>query len=124
VLPDRDVAHLVDKRLNYDLIEDGGMLCVLLPDYPLPEGYEPRATTLLLRLPPGYPDAAPDMYWCDPPVRLAAGGVLPAADSFESYLGRSWQRFSRHLQSGAWRAGSDGLASYLSLIRADMERNA
>jgi hypothetical protein len=40
----------------------------------------------------------------------------------ETYLGRTWQRFSRHLEAGAWRAGTDSLKSFLSLIISELER--
>ena len=41
----------------------------------------------------------------------------------EHYLGRSWQRWSRHLLPGQWRSGVDGVESYLVLIRQDLTRS-
>jgi hypothetical protein len=124
MLPEPDRRHLDSKGQSYEVTLESGMICLILPNYPLPDGYEPRDVTLLLRLPAGYPDAAPDMYWCDPPVRLSRTGAFPqAAESMENHLGRTWQRFSRHLGPGAWRPG-DGLDTYLTLIRHDLERSA
>jgi hypothetical protein len=96
------------------------MTCVIVHSWRLPTGYTPDSTDLLLRLAPGFPDVAPDMYWCDPPVRLANGAFPVAADLMESHLGRTWQRFSRHLSPGQWISGRDDLASYLALIRRDL----
>ena len=58
-----------------------------------------------------------------PPVRLANGTALPATNAVGRYLGREWQRWSRHFQNGQWQSGVDGLGSYLALIRQDLERS-
>jgi Prokaryotic E2 family E len=124
MLPARDLAYLQDCGQRYDVLLDGGFACLILREYRLPEGYAPTTTDVLVRLPPGFPDAAPDMWWCSPPVRLTATGAYPiAGDAMESMLGRTWQRFSRHLPSGVWRPGRDSLATYLTLMRADLERS-
>jgi hypothetical protein len=112
-----DQEHLDELGLAYEVTEEGGLICVVIKGWPLPPGYLPGEADLLLRLPVGFPDAQPDMYWCDPPVRVEASGAYPpAADQMESYLGRTWQRFSRHLPGGAWQPGRDDLGSYLALI--------
>jgi Prokaryotic E2 family E len=113
-----DKEYLDELGLPYEVTLDQGLICVVISNWPLPVGYEPSEVDLLLRLPVGFPDTQPDMYWCNPPVRVAASGSYPpAADQMESYMGRTWQRFSRHLQAGAWQAGRDDLSSYLALIR-------
>lgn len=38
-----------------------------------------------------------------------------ATELTETYLGRSWQRWSRHIGNG-WRPGIDDLRSYLAYI--------
>ena len=72
--------------------------------------------TLLLRLPPGFPDATPDMFWVDPPLHTAEGATIPGTESIEQHAGRSWQRWSRHIQ-GQWRPGIDNLATYMFYVR-------
>lgn len=119
-----DEAHLRDEGLKFEEAEEGGFLCVVIRDYPLPAGYQIPVTDLLLRLPPGFPDAAPDMWWCDPVVRLADGRMPPAAESMEQYVGRTWQRFSRHFAGGQWSPTANGLAMFLAVIRRDFERGA
>lgn len=120
-----DTEFLEELDLDYELTQEGGMVCVVIKGWSTPPGYEPQEVDLLLRLPPTFPDTQPDMYWCDPEVRVAATGALPqAADLFEEYLGRRWQRFSRHLNPGAWQPGRDSLASYLALITQALAREA
>jgi hypothetical protein len=63
------------------------------------------------------------MWWFDPPVRRADGQQIPATDAIEHHLGRSWQRWSRHLATGQWRSGVDGLESFLALVRRELERS-
>ena len=105
------------------LTPEGGYLCLVVPGFRLPPGYQVAASDLLIRLPPGFPDAQPDMWWFDPALRLAATGALPQATELtESYLGRNWQRWSRHFTSGQWRPGRSGVESFITLIRRDLEK--
>lgn len=122
-LPKDDTEYLNERGIRYELVNDSGMTCLILSGWPLPPGYDHEAADLLLRLNPGYPDVNPDMWWFDPPVRLADGAGLPATDVVEQYLGRSWQRWSRHFTNGQWQSGIDGLESFLALIRRDLEKS-
>lgn len=123
-LPETDTAYLADRAIDHEVIVDGGMTCVILRAWPLPAGFNRESADLLLRLSPGYPDVNPDMWWFEPAVALADGRALPATEVTEQHFGRSWQRWSRHLNGGQWRSGVDGLESYLALIRQDLERSA
>lgn len=120
-----DEEYLERTGLEYEVAPEAGLISLVIRAWPLPEGYEPREVDLLIRLPAGFPDVQPDMYWCDPPVRLTRTGVYPqAADQFEQHVGRNWQRFSRHLPPGAWHPGRDSLESYITLIRGELARTA
>jgi Prokaryotic E2 family E len=123
MLLETDKEHLDELGLEYEVSSEGGLICVVIKEWPLPAGYDPARVDLLLRLPVGFPDAQPDMYWCDPPVRVTATGASPPATEVrETYLGRTWQRFSRHLPAGAWQSGRDNLSSYLALIRQGLAK--
>src|SRR5665647_3820930 len=73
---------------------EGGMICVVLPGWNLPAGYTVGSSDLLLRLNPAYPDVCPDMWWFSAAVVRADATPIPATESQETYLGRSWQRWS------------------------------
>jgi E2/UBC family protein E len=125
MLAEADEQYLRSKGLDFEVTVEGGMTCVVIKGYPLPEGYDRSSTDLLIRLPAGFPDAQPDMFWCDPPIRLSSNGGMPqAADAIENHVGRAWQRFSRHLPGGAWRPGTDDLASWLSMVGGELARTA
>ncbi|HEU5001549.1 MAG TPA: E2/UBC family protein [Actinomycetota bacterium] len=118
-LPEYDLQYLTERTIPHELVTDAGMVCVVLPDWKLPAGLSVTDTTVLLRLPGGYPDVAPDMWWCWPAVKRADGGVIRGTELTETHLGRSWQRWSRHFAAGQWKSGIDGLESYLALMTAE-----
>ena len=122
-LPQLDLEFLQSLDTDHEIVSESGMTCVVLRGWELPEGFGVEAVDLLIRLSPGYPDVPPDMWWFDPPVRLTNGGKLPIAEAYEAYLGRTWQRWSRHLRSDQWRSGVDGLETYVTLIRQELRRS-
>lgn len=99
----------------------GGWSLLVLSEYELPRGYQPDRVRLLLKLPPTFPDAAPDMFWVYPAVRAPNGG-LPRAASTEHLLGEEWQRFSWHLSQGAWKPGVSTLRDFLRCVAARFQR--
>jgi hypothetical protein len=120
VLPDYDQAFLTERHPGWSQGVEAGMLCVVLPNFPLPAGLTLASADLLLRLSPGYPDIAPDMWWFEPFVCRTDGGEIVQTNSHEVYLGRTWQRWSRHLSPDQWRPGVDSLESYLSLVNSQL----
>jgi hypothetical protein len=122
-LPKADADYLTGRGIVHEIVTEGGMTCVVLRAWRLPAGFDRESSHLLIRLNPGYPDVHPDMWWFDPPVRLANGQSVPATEVTETHLGRTWQRWSRHFTNGQWKSGVDGLESYLALIRRDLERS-
>jgi len=124
MLPSDDTAFLSDRKITHTLHQEGGMTCVVLLLWPVPPGYNQTETDLLLRLAAGYPDVPPDMWWCAPPLILADGTRPQATEVTEPYLGRTWQRWSRHFQANQWQSHVDGLESYLARVRGEVVRSA
>ncbi|MBI2220396.1 MAG: hypothetical protein HYU53_04250 [Acidobacteria bacterium] len=121
-LPAEDRAYLEGRGQTYEVVPEANMICVVLPGFPLPPGYDRRESDLLLRLSPGYPDVPPDMWWFGPAVNLTNGQPIPATNCVEQHLGRSWQRWSRHFNGGQWKSGVDSLESFVALIRQELRR--
>lgn len=116
-----DHEMLAGRGLAYTAEVENGWTNLIISGYEVPTGFTPERTDLLVRLPPGFPDAAPDMFWADPEIRISATGqYAPASEHREQYAGRTWQRFSRHLPPGAWRPGIDSLESWLAVIRQQL----
>jgi hypothetical protein len=123
LLPE-DAQYLADRGINYQVHEEGGMTCLLLPAWPLPTGLSAAHVDVLLRLAQGYPDIPPDMWWVDPAVRRADGGEIPATQVTEHHLGRTWQRWSRHFNGGQWQPGIDRISGFLALMDGEYRRAA
>ena len=118
-----DAAYLEDRGLQYAVTEESGMTCVVFPKFRLPPGLDHDSADLLIRLPAGYPDLPPDMWWLDPAIRTRDGAAIVATESIETHLGRTWQRWSRHFQPGQWQSGVDGLESYMALINRELAKS-
>ncbi len=105
LLPERDRRYLDDNGYVYDVIQDNGSTGVVLRNFTLPPGkfLQAVADTLIL-LPLGYPDACPDMFFMFPTVTPRCyGRHARATHGTLNFAGRSWQQWSRHSGTGAWR---------------------
>lgn len=109
-----ETSQMQEGGLAVELLEAEGWFNVVFTGYPLPRGYSKRATTLLVKVPPSYPNGRPDMFWVDEDVLLETGAVPRSADSIETALGRRWRRFSWHPQN--WNPGVDSLRTYLEFV--------
>lgn len=120
-IPERDAAFLRERGFDWETVPDpAGSSCVVVRGFPV-DGFSPERTDLMVRIPPQYPMTPLDMWYCDPPIRIAATGQFaPASEVMEAHVGRTWQRFSRHL-NGGWRPGIDGLRSYFTLIQRELQ---
>lgn len=103
------------------LAQPDGWTFVIVSDYQLPKGYTPGSVRLLVKLAPTFPDAAPDMFWVSPSIVTATGGI-PQGVSMETILGAAWQRFSWHLNPGAWRPGVSTLRDFMRCVRSRFEK--
>ncbi len=124
MLPNEDRAFLSRAFPGFSDQAENQMWCVVLPGFRLPEGLTDPTSDLLLRLAPGYPDIPPDMWWFSPAVCRIDGRCIVQTEVHERYLGRIWQRWSRHLPPGAWRPGIDGIEGYLALVRSELRAAA
>ena len=124
MLPVEDRNYLAAQFPSFREVVENGVICVVLPDFPLPAGLTRDRADLLLRLHPGYPDIPPDMWWFDPAVVRLDGRVISQTQVHENHLGRTWQRWSRHLYAGQWRPGVDSLKSYLTLVERELHSAA
>ncbi len=123
-LPAADAAYLQRKGIAYDEVEQGAQKAIVLQSYGLPAArFDAGQANILILLPTGYPDVAPDMFYLLPWVRLVVGNRYPkAADVSFSFRGQNWQRWSRH--NPEWRSNVDGIWTMLKRIDAALEAAA
>ena len=106
----------MDHGYQFDVVQEGRETGIILKSLELPEGkFNVEAADILVLLPAGYPDCAPDMFYASPHLRLANGQVPKACTVQHTFAGRVWQRWSRH--NNAWRPGIDGLRTMVARIK-------
>ncbi len=120
MLPAEDRRYLEGRFAGYQEAVERGTICIVVREFELPAGLTRNRADLLLRLAPGYPDVPPDMWWFDPAVRRPDGRLISQTQVSETHLGRSWQRWSRHLRPDQWRPGVDSLRSYCALVQKEL----
>jgi len=121
VLPIKCRRYLTERGTPFEEIEEGGQRGVIFRAFPLPaDRFDVPSADILLLLPPGYPDSAPDMFYALPWLRLTPSNQYPrAADQPVTFQGVAWQRWSRH--NHAWRPGLDGIWTMLKRVEEALE---
>lgn len=120
-----DAQYLELKGYEYSANqESNGSILVVIHDFPLSEAYTPTSCDLLIKLPPAYPNANPDMFWTWPDVKLRSGAWPRSSEVHEVLNGRPWQRWSRHLTASAWRPGRDCVRTFLAVVRRELLKGA
>lgn len=113
-LPDR--TFLESKYPSHMVFSEGGHVCVVIEAFALPDGLVPGVSDLLVRLPSGYPDRRPDMFWFSDAVTRKDGVTLKAVGSTMIVQGRIWHRWSRHMRAEEW-AVTSGLRAYVGYVQ-------
>jgi hypothetical protein len=122
-LPEHDRAFLERKEIHFEEVKEGDARGVVLRGVPIPAGLFKKehdqlvpcdCADVLVQVPTGYNDAKLDSFYVAPPLYLSTGNA-PQNTSITTLFGEECQFWSRH-QDG-WRAGIDGLDTYLPLIR-------
>lgn len=116
ILPSPDREYLEKKNFAFKEIEEAGQKGIILEDWILPSGkFDAEKVDVLVLLPQGYADIGPDMFFLFPWVKLIQIQKYPrAADQGMTFLGKNWQRWSRH--NSEWRSGIDGIWTMIKRI--------
>jgi hypothetical protein len=111
----RDVDTLRQEGQEVEVVEDGTRFYVILKRFRLLDTkYVPQVTDLMVIADYQYPASKLDMYWTDPQVRLATGGLPLSADQFETHAARQWQRWSWHYP--VWDPSRHNLRTHLEVF--------
>lgn len=111
----KDAQFLDASGFRWHTVNDGKRW-LIVDNYPLPAGYNATTCRVAVLMPPDYPSAQLDMFYCDP-VLKANGALPPNTDVNETVNGVSFQRWSRH-RSGenVWSPTSDNVSTHFALI--------
>lgn len=122
VLPAEDMEWLETTGKPFELVAEGGVLRVLIQDWPVPPGYNVASVSANVRIEPGYPDSQIDMVYFFPALALLSGRPIGAL-ALDQFDGKTWQRWSRHrTPANPWRPGTDSLSTHFALIQDWLER--
>lgn len=93
---------------------------VMVPDFPLPEGYNRKATKLMFLIHAAYPHAGPDCFYVETGLRLKDGN-MPSNynEHMDVPVGGSWGYFSWHPET--WQPadeirGGDNLSTFIKAV--------
>ena len=123
-LPIKCRDYIEGRGLVVDEVEENGQKGVVLRQFSLPAGrFDESNADILIMLPSAYPDVAPDMFYAVPWLRLVESKNYPrAADCPFSFVGKTWQRWSRH--NNTWRPGVDGIWTMIKRVEAALAEAA
>lgn len=118
-----DEAGLTARQLRWETVIDGHRRWLVLSDLELPAGYQTATATVAVEVPPSYPTAELDMFFCRPHLARQDGVTIPQTQVNETIEGQVFQRWSRHRGGAApWRVGTDNVITHLALIEAALLR--
>lgn len=121
-LPEEDDECLAGQGLKWEAMLEGGTRWLLIPDYHVPEGYNHRAVSLALRIPPSYPDDQIDMVYFSPALALTSGRAIRQLTPL-ALDGREYQQWSRHrTAANPWRPGLDNVCTHLLQVNSWLQR--
>src|SRR5579859_5412412 len=101
---------LVEKKFGKITIGDN-LEWVIVEEYPVPPGWTKTSTGLMVLIPSGYPMTPPDNFYADNDLKLVGDAQLTNADYNVPQIGRSWLRFSYHIEAG-WNPHADLLQGH------------
>jgi hypothetical protein len=133
-LPEEDLDYLASKALPHRLLEETlpngeKRRGIEFSEFQLPPNLYVRRdgelvagakVSLMVMIPKGYQETKLDSWYVSPNVYLANGCPADRANGEADLFGRRWQFWSRHLVDHEWRAGIDGLETYLQYIKVGL----
>lgn len=117
-----DMEWLGCQGRPFELVNQNGVLRVVLYGITVPKGYNVDAVDINVRIESGYPDTQIDMAYFFPALARTDGKGI-GATSPDTFDGKTWQRWSRHrTPANSWRPGVDNLSTHFGLIQDWLER--
>lgn len=116
---EKDETHLEERGLYWETFMDAGRRWLLLRNFVLPDGYNAQVVDIAIEVPPTYPRSEIDMFHCYPHLALKSGHEIPQTSVRTSIGGRSFQRWSRHLNGQTrWNPATDSVMTHIAVVEA------
>ncbi len=122
-LMEKDSVYLNNLGVQWDTLVDSGRRWLVIRDYILPSGFNHAVVDVAIDIPTSYPYAELDMFYCDPPLRLASGELIAQTMTKVLIDGKSFQRWSRHLNGATrWNPLTDSVITQMAVIEESLFR--
>ena len=95
-----------------------GQRVLVVPDVPLPVGWNKESVTIRLLVPVGFPHVKPDCFYADADLRLRNGSE-PANGNVQAVFGAQYRWFSWHLTG--WDPTTGTLDQYVRFCQARLK---
>lgn len=115
-----ETAYLNANYSSWGFLSADGLCGVVIHNFPVPPGYTPESSDMMVVIPQGYPAAALDMFYFCPELAKTNGGSIGAL-AMEQYFGRAWQRWSRHYQ---WIPGQDDIVRHIEFVKNTLKKES
>ena len=119
-LPEDDEESLNALGIPWETIREGSNQWLLLHEMPFREGFNHRAGSVAVQIPPSYPTAGLDMAYFFPHLARTDGRPIGQTQCLQLIDGKQWQRWSRH----SWVPGAHGVSTHIVLIHRWLEAAA
>jgi hypothetical protein len=104
--------------IGVELVEEGNRIFAVLKQVSLPAGLMVSASDVLFITDKQFPLSALDMFWTSVDVVWSDGTVPKSAESIETYLGRTWRRFSWHTNGAVSGPSRNRLLDHFAFMEA------
>jgi hypothetical protein len=122
-LLDKDNDYLQAQTAEWETVIDAGRRWLLIHHYQLPSGYNNVQVTVAIEIPTSYPEAAIDMFYVYPALKLISGTSIPKTQNTQVIGGLTYQRWSRHLNGATrWNPLTDSVATFLAVVEESILR--
>jgi hypothetical protein len=117
LLPQHDMTFLESLDLPWETIVEGATRWLLLHEFPIPNGYNLRETTIALSIEATYPDTQIDMVYVCPHLQRSDGQTINALCDV-AIDGKMFQRWSRHYTpQNPWKPNEYDISTHLELVK-------
>jgi hypothetical protein len=118
-----DVKFLDGTGLKWETVRVGERRWLLVREYELLPGYQPRRVTMALEIPKDYPQAQIDMFYFLPAVSRCDGVGIPNTHVTAAIDSVTFQGWSRHRTAAhQWDPNSDNVGTHFALVEHSLAR--
>lgn len=120
---EEETAYLDALSPLWETIKENGQRWLLIPGFPIPEGYTVNDAIAAINIPVEYPVARLDMVYFYPDIKRCDGKNIGATQFSRAIDGKTFQRWSRHYSCAhPWNPNGDSIITHIMAIHGWLAR--